>query len=77
MEHSGSNGGMSDSPRSRASEQTSLDNCDRSLQTDSNSIPEYGDDVVQISPATANGANDTQAMAPDSTFEEVMEFMKS
>jgi hypothetical protein len=77
MEHSGSDGGIGDSPRSRASEQTSLDNCDRSLQMDSNSIPEYGDNVVQISPATANGATDTQAMAPDATFEEAMEFMKS
>jgi hypothetical protein len=39
---------------------------------------EYGaDNVVQISPATANGATDTQAMAPDTTFEEAMEFMKS
>ncbi|KAK3144478.1 hypothetical protein QOZ80_4AG0313590 [Eleusine coracana subsp. coracana] len=75
MEHSGYDGGMVDSPRSRASEQTCLDNSDRSIQTDSNSITE-DDDLAQISPAVANVANDTQAMAPDG-FEEAMEFMKS
>jgi hypothetical protein len=76
MEHSDSDDEMVDSPRSRASEQISLDTCDRSSQTDANSIPE-DDGLVQINPATANGASDTQGMAPDASFEEAMEFMKS
>jgi hypothetical protein len=47
MEHSsGSDGGMVDSPWRRASEQTYLGNCGSSLQTDSNSIYEDGDDVL-------------------------------
>ncbi|TVU15599.1 hypothetical protein EJB05_39129, partial [Eragrostis curvula] len=75
VEHSGCSHGMADSPRSRVSEQTSLDNSDHSVQTDSNSIAE--DDLVETSPATANGANDTEAMAPDASFEEAMEVMKS
>jgi hypothetical protein len=32
---------------------------------------------LQISPATANGASDTPAMAPDARFPKAMELMKS
>ncbi|KAK8448997.1 hypothetical protein SEVIR_7G145200v4 [Setaria viridis] len=76
MEHSGSNGAVVDSPRSRDTVRTSLDNSDRSIQADSNSITE-DDDLAEAIAATTNGASDTEQMAPDASFEEAMEVMKS
>ncbi|GJN27286.1 hypothetical protein PR202_gb15296 [Eleusine coracana subsp. coracana] len=58
---------------SRSDTDSEIDSMEHS---DSNSITE-DDDLAQISPAVANGANDTQPMAPDASFEEAMEFMKS
>ncbi|KAL6650901.1 hypothetical protein ACP70R_009826 [Stipagrostis hirtigluma subsp. patula] len=75
-EHSSTNGGIVDSPRSHDAEQTSLDNSDRSIQEDSNSIT-GDDDLGHSSAATPNGASDTEPMVPDATFEEAMEVMKS
>ncbi|CAN6249052.1 unnamed protein product [Urochloa humidicola] len=76
MEHSGYNHAVVDSPRSRDTERASLDNSDRSIQADSNSITE-DDDLAEAIAATTNGASDTEQMAPDASFEEVMEIMKS
>ncbi|KAJ1271520.1 hypothetical protein BS78_06G133700 [Paspalum vaginatum] len=76
MDHSGSNGGVVDSPRSRDTERTSLDNSDHCIQEDSNSITE-DDDLAESSAVTANSASDTEQMAPDASFEEAMEIMKS
>ncbi|CAD6260528.1 unnamed protein product [Miscanthus lutarioriparius] len=76
MEHSSSNGGVVDSPRSHDTERTSLDNSDHFIQEDSNSITEV-DDLAETSTATANGASDTEHMAPDASFEQAMEIMKS
>ena len=76
MEHSGSNGVVVDSPRSHDTGWTSLDNSDRWMQTDSNSVTE-DDDLAEDIAATANGSSDTEQMAPDASFEEAMEIMKS
>lgn len=76
MEHSSSNGEVVDSPRSHDTERTSLDNSDHFIHEDSNSITEV-DDLAETSTATANGASDTEHMAPDASFEEAMEIMKS
>ncbi|CAN6228529.1 unnamed protein product [Urochloa humidicola] len=76
MEHSGYNHAVVDSPRSRDTERASLDNSDRSIQADSNSITE-DDDLAEAIAVTTNGASDTEQMAPDASFEEVMEIMKS
>ncbi|XP_062225922.1 C2 and GRAM domain-containing protein At5g50170 [Phragmites australis] len=76
VEHPGSNGAVVDSPGSRDTDRTSLDNSDSSVQADSNSITE-DDDLVVTSPATANGASDAEPMAPDASFEEAMEVVKS
>nr|CAB3487380.1 unnamed protein product [Digitaria exilis] len=77
MEHSGYNGAVVDSPRSRDTGRTSLDYSDRSMQADSISITE-DDDLAEAVAATTHGASDTEQMAPDmSTFEEAMEIMKS
>jgi len=76
MEHSSSNGGVVDSPRSHDTERTSLDNSDHFILEDSNSITEV-DDLAETSTATANGASDTEHVAPDASFEEAMEIMKS
>ncbi|XP_039773220.1 C2 and GRAM domain-containing protein At5g50170-like [Panicum virgatum] len=75
-ERSGSNGAVVDSPRSRDTGRTSLDNSDRWMQTDSTSVTE-DDDLAEDIAATANGSSDTEQMAPDASFEEAMEIMKS
>jgi len=78
MEHSGSNGVVVDSPSPRSHDTgwTSLDNSDRWMQTDSTSVTE-DDDLAEDIAATANGSSDTEQMAPDASFEEAMEIMKS
>jgi hypothetical protein len=76
VEHSGCNGAVVDSPRSRDTARTSLDNSDRSIQADSNSITEDGE-LAEAIAATTNGVSDTEQMAPDGSFEESMEAMKS
>ncbi|KAL5216770.1 hypothetical protein ABZP36_008171 [Zizania latifolia] len=74
-EHSSSNSGLVDSPRSCAIERSSLENSDRSTQANSNSNSE--DDLIEPSAATAKGTSDTEPMVPDASFEEAMEIMKS
>ncbi|CAL5068449.1 unnamed protein product [Urochloa decumbens] len=75
-EHSCSNGAVVDSPMSYDTGRASLDNSDRSIQADSNSITE-DDDLPDDIDAAANGPSDTKQMAPDASFEEAMEIMKS
>uniref|UniRef100_A0A0D9ZM45 C2 domain-containing protein n=1 Tax=Oryza glumipatula TaxID=40148 RepID=A0A0D9ZM45_9ORYZ len=75
-EHSSSNSGTVDSPRSFAIERSSLENSDRSAQANSNSNSE-DDDLIEPSAATAKGTSDIEPMVPDASFEEAMEIMKS
>lgn len=75
-EHSSSNSGTVDSPRSFAIERSSLENSDRSAQANSNSNSE-DDDLTEPSAATAKGTSDIEPMVPDASFEEAMEIMKS
>ncbi|KAI5014654.1 hypothetical protein ZWY2020_056044 [Hordeum vulgare] len=80
-EHSGANGVILDSPRSSAVEQTSVDNSDRSVLSDSDTISEQEDGLVETRAAAAATKSaydsDAEPSVSDASFEEAMENMKS
>ncbi|KAF7002130.1 hypothetical protein CFC21_017652 [Triticum aestivum] len=79
-EHSGANGVVLDSARSSAVEQTSVDNSDRSIQADSDTVSE-DDGLIEpgAAAAAAKSAHDSDAepSVSDASFEEAMETMKA
>ncbi|KAM3368057.1 hypothetical protein ACQJBY_016548 [Aegilops geniculata] len=79
-EHSGANGVVLDSARSSAVENTSVDNSDRSIQADSDTVS-VDDGLIEpgAAAAAAKSAHDSDAepSVSDASFEEAMETMKA
>ncbi|VAH48750.1 unnamed protein product [Triticum turgidum subsp. durum] len=77
MEYSGANGVVLDSARSSAVENTSVDNSDRSIQADSDTVSE-DDGLVEPSAAAKSARDsDSEQSVSDASFEEAMETMKA